>query len=364
MEIKPNTIIQNDNKTITFYNSSILVNNDNRTESIFSLCDLNIPYDTISMEKLTLTPNSTEIKIVPESMSGSGVTSLIIKVKYDVTGSTCSNDKGYLNYRLEGYPLSDRKIGEIMVLTGTNEKRIPQVYLYNSSGFNANIEVMIGTTQPVGHQINTDIVFSDLYYNDIITDVVENGNFSGSTMFNILNKTGVTVSNIEFSKIDIITIDDTKISILTDSYSKISLNFVDRYNTEQCLSRMNWVREQSYDRYITRTYPSLDNTAPLIEFKFTGDTLTIQEPMNQYPVVLTKDDIRFYFINKVEDYDDSNQYRDGIINNSNVDVKIINKINGNIIENIELYGEYQIKFSISDLAGNKVNHVKNLIYVI
>lgn len=359
MEIKPNTIIQNDNKTITFYNSSILVNNDNRTESIFSLCDLNIPYDTISMEKLTLTPNSTEIKIVPESMSGSGVTSLIIKVKYDVTGSTCNNDKGYLNYRLDGYPLSDRKIGEIMVLTGTNEKRIPQVYLYNSSGFNANIEVMIGTTQPVGHQINTDIVFSDLSYNDIITDIVENGNFSGSTMFNVLNKTGDTVSNIEFSKIDIITIDDTKISILTDSYSKISLNFVDRYNTEQCLSRMNWTREQSYDRFMTRIYPSLDNSSPLIEFKFTGDTLTIQDAM-----ILSKDDIRFFFIDNVSDYDDNGEIRDGIINNSNVDVKIINKIDGNILENIELHGEYLIKFSISDLAGNKVNNVKNLIYVI
>ena len=373
MKIKPSQLLQSSNKYITNYDCSMIAAEGPNIVGKLQMGDIGIPYETFFVSKMKLEPGEMD-KPIMYGFLGTDITYLMIKVKYDSnishssccnTSSICCDEKSYLEYYFEDDALTKRYISSFMILTGTEQHRIPQVYLHNPNDKVVEVEIMAAnvgecTISPV---LSPPNAFNGLFFNSIASDQMYDvfGN-TGSTQLEILDISYQTQLVITYAEIDIIEQDGSDLIVTTTHDDKVKLSFLSNFNAYQANSRINWVMEHSSTRYLANpasggTYPMIDSQPPLITYvPHSVNTLSL----NPY---ITKGDIRDYFINTVYDYADSGNTipRDGIIAKDNVDVNITRVGSLESLTQITQDGEYQIVFSIADIANNRTTDVKNLI---
>ena len=363
MKITPNDVLGNNNKKISFYKESMISSNGPNMVGRVDLSTISIPYDSYFTASISLQANSVDIPIYYGI--GTDITFILLKANYtDITNlntrSVCSGTTTGVEYYFEDEPLIKRKFNDIMILSGNDTYRIPQIYLNNSNNNAITVEFMVANLNPneISSLLYTN--YSDingLVFNSILSDQIYSFNGTGSTQFEIIdliNNNSIQMV-IPYSNIDILQLENEKIKVKTKNDDSINLIFVSEFNARQTYSRMNWVIENSSQRYLTPIYPGLDTTAPTIYWN------TLGNPTSFNTTGITRDDLRLRFIDYVEDFDDNSLSRDGIINNSNVNITIIKTNTGEIFDIIITDGTYNISFSVTDLATNTTNATKTLL---
>jgi len=361
MRIESNNLLHSNNKSINFVNDCLIAKEGPNTKGNLSLSNISIEYDSYFSSNMTLQPEDKDMPIM-YGFLGTDITFIAITVDYNNNPQVCPEDN-YIEYYFEDQPLIRRTFTDILVLSGNDTKRIPQIYVYNPGKEVVNLNIMVANLDinTITSQLApeyTELV--GLTFNSITTDQIYGLNCTGSTQFEILDPlsisggTGITQMVIPFSKIDILEINNNIITIKTTSDDPIKLSFVSNFYALQAFSKMNWVMEDTINRWITMTYPVIDVVSPVIEFKPNPIISTL-------PV--TKSDLTWRYIDNVKDYDDTGHthLRDGIINNSDVEILITNNHNGEQLEQISSDGDYTITFLISDLAGNRTSETKQLL---
>ena len=140
MKIKPSQLLQSTNKYITNYDCGMIVAEGPNVVGKLSLSDLNIPYETFFVSKMKLEAGEAD-KPIMYGFLGTDVTFLMIKVNYtstitqssccDSVVASCCDTRVYLEYYFEDDESTKRYLYNLMILTGTELKRIPQIYLCN-----------------------------------------------------------------------------------------------------------------------------------------------------------------------------------------------------------------------------------------
>jgi len=362
MRIENNSLLNSTNKNISFVNGCVYAKEGPNCAGKINLGTVSINYDSFFSANMTLQPEDKDMPIMYGYL-GTEVTFLAIVPHYNINPQVCPDDTR-IEYYYEDQPMIKRTFTDILILTGNEEHRIPQIYLYNPTEQVVNLEIMVANMDinQISTQLNPEYEGIDgLSFNSIITDQIYGTNCTGSTQFEILDPltmsatgtTGVTQMVIPYSKIDILEFYDHEIIIKTTSDTPIKLKFVSKFNTEQAFSKMNWVIEDSIKRYITISQPGLDVYGPVITF--------INNPIIS-TLPLNKAELNRRYIDSVIDYDDAahTNMRDGIINNDNVEI-IISNNSGEQLDEIIVDGNYILTFRIADLAGNMTSENKTLI---
>lgn len=362
MRIESSNLLKSANKNITFANNCLIAKNGPNTEGKINLSPLNIKYDSFFSSNMTLQPQGVDTPIM-YGFLGNSITFITIVASYNINPQICPDNLNYIEYFFEDQPTIRRTFTDIIMLSGNDEKRIPQMYVYNPGSNVINLNIMVGNLDVNTFSSLLNPTFTELVglsFNCVISDQMY-GLTTGSTQFEILDPltisggTGTTQLVIPYSNIDIIELSDNNtIIIKTRADIPIKLVFLTYFYTLQVYSKMNYVLENSYERHMTMTYPTFDVYSPVITFK--------PDPIISILPVM-KSDLIMRYIDTIIDYDDFNStnMRDGIINNEDVNILITNINTGENIEQIDVDGNYNITFMISDLAGNKTTVSKLLL---
>lgn len=354
MIIKPNDLLKPNKKTIRPYDCSLIANDGPNLLGKFSMQGVSIPFDSQFVSSMSIPSEGVDQPIL-YGFLGKNITFLAISVTYlstvqKSTSNPLIEDK-YLEYYFEDDPLVRRTMGDIMILTGTDQHRIPQVYLYNPTKYKAQVQIMAANLDE--NEINAVLTgnyntFRGLYYNSIQSDKLNLlSNSTGSTQLEIYDVNNNLLLTLPYYQIEVIEIDGNNLIIKTDRGENITLVFMSEYHRRQAHSRILWVMEDMNNRCLTSTYPSEDCRPPI--FNWYVNPTTVYNGAN-----LNKTQLQELFIHSITDD------RDGEI--SKYDSKVEIKMSGSIrrFEEITEIGKYEIYFTISDIAGNSVTEIKEL----
>lgn len=351
-------------KIIEVVNNCIIAKDGPNMISKFSLAGLNIKYDSVFTSKQTLKNGSQDTPIM-YGFLGTNITFLAIIPTYGgnpIMG--CSGSSNYIEYYFEDDPYDRRTFTDILILSGNQNHRIPQVFVYNPTPYPVTLDIMAANLDEneISKSLYPNLAsIKGLSYSSIRTDQIYMSpcvnNCTGSTQFEIYDINNKIEMVIPFNKIDIIEINNEILTIKTHSDDNIKLHFISNFNALQTLSRMSWVMEMSINRFLTATHPGLDTTPPVITFK----PHSVPQPMELINGEITKSDLIWRFIDNVKDYDDEGILRDGQINNADLEVIIIKTNTGEQLEKITTDGSYSITFRAKDLASNVISVTKTIV---
>jgi hypothetical protein len=358
MYIQNSSFLSPTYKVIRPYECSMVAIDGVDTAGKISLQGLEIPYDSFFVSKMTLNSGATN-KPILYGFLGNEITVLIIKVIYnnnvDPRCCTTTDDENYIEYYFADQPDVIRPVSQLMILSGTQSHRIPQVFLNNPHTFNVIVEVMVATLDGVDSaNIDTNVtqaVIDGLYYNSIITDRV----LSGCTQFEVINENNATVLVLPIelfdtdSNIHNIEQNGNVLTITTQNIEKTILKFLSVWDANQAHSRFAWILENPVHRYLTKDYPTPDLLAPVID-------------MNPYvdgvfnSTGATTDLLRTYYVVGVNDD------RDGEIEVNDVGVIIREHDSVVTLDSIPYEGVFDVLFTIADIAGNATTLMRTVLF--
>lgn len=145
-KITPSDLLNPTEKTIKNWNCSFIAVEGPNIIDKLSLEDLAIPYESQYRSRVILKSGEVNVPLL-YSFIGKAVTFLMIKVTYD-----SENDPYYRyeqeNYNIEYYFENDRvlkPLNRLMILTGSGEDKIPQIYLNNPLDYDVTLDVLHAT---------------------------------------------------------------------------------------------------------------------------------------------------------------------------------------------------------------------------
>lgn len=362
--IEPNKLLTPTEKLIKPYECSFIAIEGPNLKGKLTLEGLEIPYDSFYLSQLILNESSKDQPLL-YGFLGTNVTFVMIRAKYmPVLPHWQIETEQYIEYYFKDDPSEVRAMGQLMVLSGNSARRVPQIMLNNpSSKYKVQLEVLTANL-PQSSLTGSTLQFTDmssftgLYYNSIITNQI----ISGSTELKVLDSDSDPVMIIPFSSIrTILKVNDTTLWIGNDTEEKIQLEFLSSYQTDQANSRINWVLEDSNNRYLTKTNLPVDTEAPTILWNMvlTGSTTG-----------LTSDTTILYLLPSGTTYADTiirdiiisgaTDNRDGLMNKNNVGITIT-QINDIVpVSGITDVGVYELTFDVKDIANNSAAAIKYL----
>jgi hypothetical protein len=343
-------------KVIRPYECSLIAADGPRLQGRWHLEGLQIPYDSQFTGIMALDPDTKDMPIMYGHL-GTDITFLAVRVVYgsQLQLSTSRADSiiadKYIEWYYEDEPLVKYTMTDLLVLTGNDNHRIKQIYVCNPTDYVAEMHIMAANLKKnvISSQLlPTQNTFTGLYYSSILSDQV---NFTpittGSTQIEIYNDSDNLILSLEYASIDVIENECEKLIIRTDNDENIELVFLSEFHAKQAHSRISWVTEDYVNRYLTSEEPGIDNVAPIVYFyanpvdTYTGSTVTVEQ-------------LQETFINYIEDA------RDGEISKYDTEVTIRKVGSIRNFEQIEEQGTYEVSFTISDIAGNEVTHIKTV----
>ena len=379
MDIK-NSNFLNVNKNIKFYECSSIAQEGVNIIGKMNLSDVKIPYENNYTTKITINANTSNVPL-SYGFLGKNVTFLLIKATYYYNKyPICTSGNSYDNCLQYYFTFNDGTksdffyMSQMLLLTGSDYYRIPQIYLNNISDKPIILEIMCASLaiNDIPFIPSQTSVFNNLYYNSVISDVLFDGTESGSTELIIIDSNGNNICYIPYNEIKTISSDQNSLNILTNSDETIQLNFLSIFNRQQAHSRINWVLNGTrksiafYNRILTVSSPNIDLVAPNI-FYYSGFTGSGNIPMNFTGQSISPSDIINYFVKTIIDFDMSGQtsasttyIRDGIIDKYNIITTIKNTVDVVPISAITSSGIYQVTFDIKDVAENERMDIFNL----
>ncbi len=191
-KIVPSDLINPTLKTIKNWNCSFIATEGPNILDKLSLEDLAIPYESQYRSRVILEAGVTDKPLI-YGFIGASATFLMIKVTYD------SENDPYYQYEEENYNITyyfendpiEKPLGRILVMTGSVEERIPQIYLNNNLGYDVTLDVLHATIDP-----EYSGVTSNGFGMENLIDVMFSGLTSGDTLqwngYYWTNVTGVT----------------------------------------------------------------------------------------------------------------------------------------------------------------------------
>lgn len=359
MYIQPNKMLPPTSRIIRFYQCSLVSTEGPNINGKLNLAGIEIPYESQFTSRMILNPGALNQPIV-YGFLGNNITFLALKITYDETNPKCViEEEQFIEYWYENDSTTIRQAHKLMVLTGNSTNRIPQIYLNNPGDVKVYVDVLAANMEQGDidlDDIRNDVVeFKNLYYNSIITDSYWNTslNVSGSTQFNFLDLHDNIVLYLDFEEITSIEKNEDKNQLIinTKSLTIIRLFFNSVFEMNQANSRINWVINNSNNRYLTKDFPSIDVYPPLILMN--PELTPIIEPnMYNYPYsgeTISQYDILNYFIDTI--YDD----RDGNIQKESSIIKIRKIGEIETITDIIEMGVYDVIVTSRDIANNYSN---------
>jgi rRNA maturation protein Rpf1 len=292
---------------------------------------------------------------------GTQITLLVIKVAYE---STLKNSKlirepevPYLEYVFANNMDEVRTLDNILILSGTKDKKLPKILLSNpNKSYKAKVEIIACTTDIHADELKTLVQLNDktfdiydLEYKNLLSDD------SGSSII-IQRDVNMPIASFTLERIANIELNGKLMSIDDTALGKINLFFKDQFNCLQAYSLINWVMADTANNSIT--YNMLpDIEAPTViyntDFSTTINLLEYEvcSTCDHDKYLITKDDLISLLINKVVDNRDGAIYIDG----NNI---ILTKVNQNIPkEAITEGGKYNCIVDVTDMAGNRKTDV-------
>lgn len=372
--IKPNNLFGS-NKFIKFDNfGNMLQIEGSNTLNKMVLNDLRFPYEQSLRGRINLNPGQVNY---PFNFLGLGdnATFVAIRAFYD-EGSRIEADN-FVQYYYVDCPQCVHTFGQMMLLTGNSENRIPQLYFNNPNPeYPVSLDVMVAVIddQFSFFQDNPDagqsgsITFTNLRCDDIIT-------YEAGETIAILNPVGTEIAYINIDDINSIEREGRIIIIDDASMSQIFLQFIDEYHAIQAFSILNWVLENPNGVIQDDLDPRKDNAAPVITFTNNVFLVSAPSPSPSPAVLLTSLDGDNFLANPLSISANNNSIskqfllnylvtsvldnRDGSITLSD-DNLIITDSAGNLYSYIMCEGDYIIKFNLDDLAENNISEDLNI----
>ena len=188
MRIESNKLLNSTNKNISFVNNCIYAKDGPNCAGKINLGSISINYDSFFSANMTLQPDDKDMPIMYGYL-GTEITFLSIVAHYNENPQVCPGDTR-IEYYYEDQPLIKRTFTDILVLTGNEDHRIPQIYLYNPTEQVVNLEIMVANIDinKISTQLNPKYEGVDgLSFNSIISDQIFGTNCTGSTQFEIFD---------------------------------------------------------------------------------------------------------------------------------------------------------------------------------
>jgi hypothetical protein len=356
--IQPNSFYTAE-KIIKPYECSMIVVEGPQLKGKINLEGLEFKWENYNLAQMILNPQSSDQPLL-YGFLGTNLTFLMVRAKYVPTDPMWAVEtEQFIQYYFSGDTIYS--MGQLLVLTGNSTNKIPQIYFNNPSATNkVYLEILmanLGQDPLVNpNQFKQNSYFSSLYYNSILSDVV---NYTiptsvGSTELKIVDIEANTLLYIPYVNMRTIEkVDPLTLLIGLDTEEKIKLQFLSEFNTDQANSRINWVLKDKQNRTLTINVPDIDTTAPVISWNniLTGTTTGITSGVTTLymlpsGVTYNATSLKEFFISGITDNRDGNIS----IYDSNVEMYVLNDIVP--ITGITDVGTYYIKFSVRDLANN------------
>ena len=359
MYIQLNKMLPPTSRIIRFHQCSLISTEGPNINGKLNLAGIEIPYESQFTSRMILNPNSINQPIM-YGFLGNNITFLALKITYDETNPKCViEEEQFIEYWYEDDSTTIRQAHKLLILTGNSTNRIPQIYLNNRSNVKVYVDVLAANMEQSDldlDDIRNDVVeFKDLYYNSIVTDTYWNTllDVSGSTQFHFLDLHDNVVLYLDFEEITSIEKNEDKYQLIinTKSLTIIRLFFNSMFEMNQANSRINWIINNSDNRYLTKDFPSIDVDSPLIVMNPLLYPI-VQPNMYNYPYsgeTISQYDILNYFIDTI--YDD----RDGDIQKESAIIKIRKLGEIETITDIIEMGVYDVIVTARDIANNYSN---------
>lgn len=195
--IYPNDLLNPTEKTIKNWNCSFIAVEGPLVIDKLSLEDIAIPYESQYRSRTILKSGETNVPLI-YGFIGKAVTFLMIKVTYDNL-----NDP-YYNYEQEKYNITYyfendhilKPLNRLMILTGSADNKIPQIYLNNTLNYDVTLDILHATVDTNYEEyfdtsenlvLNSDINSSSpsgITYSGIITTTIYGENINvGDVLF-------------------------------------------------------------------------------------------------------------------------------------------------------------------------------------
>jgi len=193
--ITPNDLINPTEKTIKNWNCSfIAVEGPNIIEKL-SLEDLAIPYESQYRSRIVLKAGESNKMLY--GFIGKAVTFLMIKVTYDSLSDpyyTYEQEKYNINYYFENDPIL-RPLNRLLIMTGSSDERIPQIYVTNPLDYDVTLDVLEATVDSEFDE--DDDIPADYQIHYAITNI--SSTYSGKTDDEYIRCSGTTESGSTYS---------------------------------------------------------------------------------------------------------------------------------------------------------------------
>ena len=158
--ITPNDLLNPTEKTIKNWNCSFIAVEGPNILNKLSLDDLAIPYESQYRSRIVLKGGDTDQPLI-YGFIGKSTTFLMVKVTYDSFNDPYykyEQEKYNITYYFENDPTL-RPLGRLMIMTGSVDNKIPQIYLNNPLDYDVVLDVMHAT---VDAEFNGDAPISVL----------------------------------------------------------------------------------------------------------------------------------------------------------------------------------------------------------
>lgn len=354
---------------------SLVVTNGANIVSKIDLCSFSKSYGQYNQTQMYLEAGALNREI-PYNI-GTQINFLFIKVQYvpkspvsTFTPFLSSNEIPYLSYTFVTNPNEVRYLDDIMMLTGTDNHRIPKVYLSNPNNAYDAIVTILSSTNSITY-INPDptnigdkvITVEGLTYRNLTSDC--------NNLY--VNSTAGTVVTMRWQDITFhsssgdVELNGKIITISDYVKGTINLSYVDEYNAKQAYSLIKWALCDRCTNLITGSNPT-DDTPPVINYT---PWFTTEIVLNQFPPlpsstcgvsgtsacadiyegthgagVILKNDLFKFLVNGATDNRDCSVDFDV----NNLTIRPITSVN--TIDAITQLGLYQLTFDVYDNAGN------------
>lgn len=344
-----------DDKYIRFSNDSLVVTDGASTVATMDLCKMKIPYEQYVRTGIILPPGSSNMNLQYCGLLGNNVTFLAIYATYDNSnnkvyatpyGRVIDSDPNemYTEYFFSNQPQIVRYFAQMMVLTGTESKPVPEVRVNNPGKYPIKLDIIAATTstniEDSTSTVGEDFQIKGLYWTDILSDTIS-GDF-------VIYQNNVPVAYIDRDKIAGIEVNGRILSIDDTAIGQIDLEFVDDFNANQANSILTWAMKDPNNHILPGT--PADLTAPVITYKDTFTTnIKIDENGTNSTTgssIITKQDLIDAWIESVIDN------RDGEIILDDNNLVIIDLETGNEINAITRVGKYDVTITVRDIAQN------------
>ena len=377
------------NNYIRLLNSDIVAIEGPNTLERLIASDLRIPYAQVLKGRIIL--KAGQIGYLMNHLGlGDNATFLAIIARYD--SNSVNEEDNYLEWYYSDNPGSIRQMDQLMILTGNSTHRIPQLYFNNpNANYNVQLDVMVAVIDD-NYSFYTDttnqtgLSFFNLQCNSSV-NCIETFVTDESIVIYDTNSPRNTLAYITLTDISSININSDLIVLDSQTLGKIFLQFITEADAKQAYSLINYVLENQ-NIIIQSLNPIIDIYPPIVYFynhvgnTASGSYITLNGAtagpyntgtssttalnfetslsLSTFGVnvgtysTITKNHLAGLLINSVADN------RDGSIYLDDADL-ILENYNMVVTDSIVVTGTYSLYFNISDLAGNSVNSLTNVL---